>query len=41
MHDKIGPQPILPQEAAKKRDIVNIKFQKWENGKAVGAKYSV
>jgi len=32
---KTGPL----KDAAAKRDITNIKFQKWENGKAVGAKY--
>lgn len=29
------------QEAATKRNVTSIKFQKWEAGKPVGAKYVI
>ena len=30
---------MLTQEAAAKREITSVKFQKWEAGKPVGAKF--
>ena len=32
-------QHLNPQEAAAKREITSVKFQKWEAGKPVGAKF--